>query len=127
MAYFHSRQALSSHLESLTTTARLAHQRQTNVDLARIAIATERFRSATGAYPQQQAMLTPTYIDAIPQDNITGKPLQHRLHGERFIIYSLGWNATDDGGVPDKRSEPGDWGWRYPDDHVDQWKFKNSS
>jgi hypothetical protein len=29
----------------------------------------------------------------------------------QFLLYAVGWNATDDGGAPGK---DGDWVWEYP-------------
>jgi hypothetical protein len=64
-----------------------------------------------------------------PKDVIDGKPLRYRLEAGRFVLYSVGWNAKDDGGeYPPKTvgnpealrgtarraPEGGDWVWRYP-------------
>ena len=35
----------------------------------------------------------------------------------RFVLYSVGWNEKDDGGVPGKTrfdESEGDWVWEYP-------------
>jgi len=48
---------------------------------------------------------------------ITGQPYKYRLTGDgQFILYSVGWNEKDDGGVPGKRrfdDQEGDWVWDY--------------
>ena len=96
---------------------------QNSVNLARVAIALERFRLARGQYPDSLDVLSPQFIVFFPHDIINGQPLHYRRTGDgQFILYSVGWNETDDNGVviTDKRSidgvdrKQGDWVWRYP-------------
>jgi len=35
----------------------------------------------------------------------------HRTAEGRFVLYSVGWNEKDDGGVPGKTGLEGDWVW----------------
>ena len=61
-------------------------------------------------------------IEKLPRDIINGKPLIYRRTEDgSFLIYSVGWNETDDGGVVGLTSNgqsadnrKGDWVWRYP-------------
>ena len=94
---------------------------QSAVDLARVAGALERYRLAHGEYPAALAAVTPTFIGALPPDVVGGEPLKYRRTEDgRFVLYSIGWNETDDGGKmalkqdgrPD--NEHGDWVWQYP-------------
>jgi len=94
---------------------------QSAVDLARVAGALERYRLAHGEYPAALAAVTPTFIGALPHDVVGGEPLKYRRTEDgRFVLYSIGWNETDDGGKmalkqdgrPD--NEHGDWVWQYP-------------
>jgi hypothetical protein len=96
---------------------------QAFTDLARVAIALERYRLANGQYPESLDMLTPQFISDLPHDVINGQPLKYRREANgQFVLYSVGWNETDDGGmvVLNKGSAPGvdfdqgDWVWRYP-------------
>ncbi len=94
---------------------------QVSVDLARVAIALERYRLANGEYPESIDTLAPQFITKIPHDIINGQPLHYRRTNDgQFILYSVGWNATDDGGVVGLREsgsvdiKKGDWVWRYP-------------
>jgi hypothetical protein len=99
---------------------------QTHVDLARVAIALERYRLAHGEYPATLDSLTPQFMTVIPHDIINGQPLNyHRPSNDQFVLYSVGWNETDDGGMvvyhKSKENEPksvddraGDWVWKYP-------------
>ncbi len=63
----------------------------------------------------------PQYMDKLPHDLIGGEPLQYRrASGGNFLLYSVGWNETDDEGqmAPKKEGhmdlENGDWVWQYP-------------
>ncbi|HTY88460.1 MAG TPA: hypothetical protein VMB80_13410 [Candidatus Acidoferrum sp.] len=94
---------------------------QAAVDMARIACALERYRHARGSYPEQLDALVPQFIEKLPHDIINGQPLHYRrTENGRFLLYSVGWNGKDDGGVVDTRiqllfSKPeGDWVWQYP-------------
>jgi len=99
---------------------RVAHG-QNAVNLARIAIALERWRLAHGSYPESLDALAPQFIAKVPHDVIGGGPLHYHLTSDgQFVLYSVGWNETDDGGgVAFKKDgtvdiNNGDWVWRYP-------------
>jgi hypothetical protein len=103
---------------------------QSSVDLARTAIALERYRLAHGEYPESLDALAPQFIAKLPHDVIGGGPLKYRRTSDgQFVLYSVGWNETDNGGVVvlQKSSQPrdegpqpgvdlnqGNWVWRYP-------------
>jgi len=83
---------------------------QAGFDQALVGCELERFRLASGKYPKALAELqTP-----LPGDVIDGRPLRYRLRGEGYVLYSVGWNRVDDGGVPGQGQDPlreGDWTW----------------
>jgi hypothetical protein len=104
---------------------------QASVDLARVACALERHRLAHGEYPATLDALAPQFIGQLPHDIINGQPLHYRrtdgppsqgsgATSGKFLLYSVGWNETDDGGqVAFTKSgsvdrEKGDWVWQYP-------------
>jgi hypothetical protein len=96
---------------------------QNAANLARVAIALERYRLAHGEFPESLDALAPQFIAQIPHDIINGQPLHYRRTDDRqFVLYSVGWNETDDGGVvaftqgktPSVDISQGDWVWRYP-------------
>ena len=73
---------------------------QESVDLARVAMALERYHLAHGSYPESLGSLVPQFIAQLPNDLINGQPLHyHRTADGQFVLYSVGWNETDDGGV----------------------------
>jgi hypothetical protein len=91
---------------------------QTAANQAAIACALERYRLANGHFPETLESLTPQFMSHLPKDVITGQPYKYR-HTEdgQYILYSVGWNEKDDGGVPGKTlfdQAQGDWVWAYP-------------
>ena len=108
-------------LPALGRAAEKCAQSQSSVDLARVACALERYRLANGQFPDTLAALAPKFIDSLPHDLINGQPLKYRRPDDgQFVLYSVGWNETDDGGTVGltKYGNPdwnkGDWVWRYP-------------
>jgi hypothetical protein len=95
---------------------------QATVDFVVIACALERHRLATGGYPETLAALSPRYLGDLPHDLIDGQPLRYQLTDDGdFLLYSVGWNETDDQGTPaflasgrSTEIKDGDWIWRYP-------------
>ena len=94
-----------------------------SVNLARTAIALERYRLAHGEFPESLDALAPQFITQVPHDVIGGAALKYRREkGGTFTLYSIGWNEKDDGGVvafskgetPSADFKQGDWVWRYP-------------
>jgi hypothetical protein len=94
---------------------------QAELDQARVACALERYRLAHGQYPETLDGLAPHFIGQLPHDIINGEPLHYRrVENDKFVLYSVGWNETDDGGETAFRKagavdrEKGDWVWQYP-------------
>jgi hypothetical protein len=92
---------------------------QTTADQAALACALERYRLANGRFPDTLDALVPQFISQLPHDVITGEPYKYRRTADRqFVLYSVGWNEKDDGGVPGKTlfdEKEGDWVWQYPE------------
>jgi hypothetical protein len=96
---------------------------QTFVDETRVACALERYRIAHQEVPDSLATLTPRFLPRIPTDLFDGQPLRYKKTGpDAYMIYSLGWNEKDDGGVvalktgtaPKADATEGDWVWQFP-------------
>jgi hypothetical protein len=101
---------------------------QTAADAAAVACAIERFKLARRRLPESLEELVPDFMEKLPHDIITGQSLRYkRTEDERYMIYSVGWNEKDDGGVagfkkgesdfPARKGEhdvpeEGDWVWR---------------
>jgi hypothetical protein len=100
-----------NHLRATQTAA----LKQTLVNETLLACAIEHYHLANGVYPETLDSLVPKYIAALPRDVINGQPLKyHRLGDGGFVLYSVGWNETDDNGREDAKGnfEDGDWIWR---------------
>lgn len=74
--------------------------RQTMVNEAMVACALERYRASHGDLPETLALLVPGLIPQLPHDLISGQSLHYRRKSsDNFLLYSVGWNETDDGGA----------------------------
>ena len=98
-------------------------QNQTSVNEANVACALERYQAAHGDFPETLDLLVPDFIQKLPVDPIEGQPLRYRRKSsDSFLLYSIGWNETDDGGVSVRRENgyldpnKGDWVWNPPDE-----------
>ncbi len=96
-------------------------QSQTQLDQALIACALERHQLVHGGYPEKLDTLSPRFMERIPHDLITGEPVKyHRTDNGQYLLYCMGWNERDDGGVEAKTIKgkldlaQGDWVWRLP-------------
>jgi hypothetical protein len=62
-------------------------------------IAAERFRLAHGSWPDSLSALTPEFLLETPIDPFDGQPLRLRQRKDSLVIYSIGPDGNDDGGV----------------------------
>ena len=86
---------------------------QTLVNEAQIACALERYHLAHSEYPETLDALSPQFIEKLPHDIIGGQPLLYRRTGDgKFLLHSVGWNETDDGGITSDKMDQGDWVWK---------------
>jgi hypothetical protein len=93
---------------------------QTVNNLALLACALERHLLAQGGYPETLDALAPAFIKKVPRDVVNGKPLVYRKKADgTFLLYSVGWNDKDDGGLllvresGNVNQDEGDWVWQY--------------
>lgn len=93
---------------------------QAMLNEAQIVCALERYKLANGNYPKTLDAIVPQFIAQIPHDIIGGQPLHYqRTIDGKFLLYSVGWNETDDGGVDSSEIKnasslyaDGDWVWK---------------
>lgn len=64
------------------------------------AIALELHRRRAGSYPATLDELTPALLPAVPMDRYAGTPMTYVLRDGAPMLYSVGVNKVDDGGVP---------------------------
>jgi len=98
--------------------AQVAAHNQTLAKQAELVCALERYRLKNGNYPATLQTLAPDFIETLPHDLITGEPFRYRRQANgQFLLYSVGWNEKDDGGVMainpqgQPAADEGDWVW----------------
>jgi hypothetical protein len=84
------------------------------------------YHKRNGAWPDSLTTLVENgMIDELPLDPFSHEPLDYHKTGDGFMLYSVGTNFTDDGGLPgtDDDGKPRQWGsngdwifWPVPDD-----------
>lgn len=72
------------------------------IEAARLGIALKLYRTLHGAYPDSLHALTPEILDKIPADPFTGRDFIYRKQENGFLLYSIGPDMKDDGGMPRK-------------------------
>jgi hypothetical protein len=90
-------------------------------NLGQVVCALERYRMAHGNFPETLDALVPQFIEKLPHDIIGGQPLKYRRADDgKFLLYSIGWNETDDDGQVVRNKDGsvdmvnGDWVWGIP-------------
>jgi hypothetical protein len=92
--------------------AELSLRCQAHVDLARTALAIERYRLATGKVPERLEELVPQYLKTVPVDPFDGQPMRYRRTDPGYRLYSIMEDGQDNGGKEKtevNRGEPYDW------------------
>ena len=92
-----------------------------NEDQARqalLACALQRYWLQYKSYPETLASLVPGFLPKLPIDIITGADFHYAPKGnDHFLLYSVGWNEKDDGGLVVRLTSGGidlfngDWVW----------------
>ncbi len=63
-------------------------------------VALKRYRRSTGEYPADlESLVDAAYIDHVPLDPYSDDSLVYRRVGDNFLLYSVGPDFVDDGGV----------------------------
>ncbi len=83
-----------------------------HAQLARTALALERYRLANGGLPEQLPSLVPDFLDQAPIDPFDNQPIRYRRLETGYLLYSADVDGQDNGGR--KRSDvksgaPYDW------------------
>lgn len=68
-------------------------------DATLVAIALEIYHRKHGAFPPTLDVLVPQYLPAVPPDRYDGQPIKYKLIDGRPLLYSVGVNRVDDGGI----------------------------
>ncbi len=65
-----------------------------------VSVALRLYRIEHGVYPDALNVLVPDYLEALPADPFSGKSFVYSRKGDDFLLYGLGDDSEDDGGVP---------------------------
>ena len=68
--------------------------------LMEVGLAISQYHSEHGAYPEALDEAAPYLGGEVPSDPYTGTPLLYERRGAGYVLYSVGPNLNDDGGVP---------------------------
>jgi hypothetical protein len=86
-----------------------AHARnEANLRCALVALAVERYRAENRSWPASLESLMQTgYLKAVPIDPFDGKQLRYRPTAEGVLVYSVGVDRIDNGGVVNRNTPVG--------------------
>jgi hypothetical protein len=77
----------------------VANRRDALLRLLQADLAIRLFLHQHGQLPEQLDEVVPEYLDSVPVDPFSGQPLIYRRTDDEFVLYSVGADGTDDGGV----------------------------
>jgi hypothetical protein len=89
-------EAVYEHPLQTAAAARMRHE------VLETAVAIKLYHAKHGEYPESLSDLTPDILPKVPVDEFTGKPLIYGRKGASFVVYSVGRDLTDDGGMKQK-------------------------
>jgi hypothetical protein len=78
---------------------RAHYECEAKLEVVRAALAVERFRRANGRWPASVVDLSPRFLESVPMDTLQGEPLRLKPLARGYVVYSVGWDGMDDGGL----------------------------
>ena len=63
------------------------------------AVALERFKAEHGSYPDKLEELVPDFCKSVPMEPVEGVALRYRKTANSMVVYSVGVDGKDDGGL----------------------------
>lgn len=81
-------------------------------------IALTAYHRRHGSWPASLDQLSPEFLPAVPVDRFDGKPLKYKVVDGQPLLYSVGRNRKDDGGIPAADRSRGD---EAPDGDIRFW------
>ncbi|MFW6162336.1 MAG: hypothetical protein ACODAJ_06165 [Planctomycetota bacterium] len=101
-------------LPALSRAFTVGQEHMARMDSARLALAALRYRAQHARLPKTLDALVPDFVEAVPPDPFTAKPLRYRKDKTGFVVYALGENGRDDAGdVEADEGKPPDIGFRF--------------
>jgi hypothetical protein len=93
----------SSHSPTLR---QVAQRRDVHMALLMADLAIRCYQEKHGRWPESLNDLSPEFVQALPGDPYSGRPLVYRIEGDEPVLYSVGFDGVDNGGVFGPRVEP---------------------
>jgi hypothetical protein len=93
------------------------HYVRASRDAMLTAIAMELHRRRHGQWPNTLDELVPSLLPAAPVDRFDGRLLRYRIVDGSPVLYSIGHDFEDDGGMPGRRKQDG----MYDDNEARKW------
>jgi hypothetical protein len=91
---------LSHHLlPALTGVSRAQARHESTLDLMQMGLLLEQYYVDHGAYPESLDPISPALGGTLPVDPFTGDSYIYRPSGDTFLLYGVGIDRTDEGGV----------------------------
>jgi len=78
-----------------------------HLDLAKAALAIERYRLATGSVPNELAELVPAYLDEVPIDPFDARPIRYKRTEPGYLLYSVMEDGEDNAGLEKSKAGRG--------------------
>jgi len=97
-------------LHNFDQSARARDEAIASIVCARVALGLQAYRARHGTYPQNLKLLESDLRWTVPNDPFSGRELVYKRAGAGFLLYSIGPDLKDDGGLQSK-----DRGYRYSD------------
>lgn len=106
-------------MPALTQLNQLSYRIKTDTEAFITITALQRYERQNGSYPQTLDALVQTgLLKKIPADPFSDESLVYRKTNEGFILYSVGYNFKDDGGIPGTDSKGKKTRWADDGDEV---------
>jgi hypothetical protein len=83
------------------------HKARIRLHCAMTALAAERYRLQHNRWPDALTDLVPDFLQEVPEDVFSDDPLRIKKLDDGLVIYSLGDDFTDDGGLLLRKQTPG--------------------
>lgn len=83
-----------------------------NLAGSRIFLGLLAYRDRFGSYPARLDELKTQVNWQLPEDPFSGRPFIYRRQGNGFLLYSIGYDLKDNGGIEPKPNKPADIVWR---------------
>jgi len=91
------------HFPALEECSVLADRAKMTCEIEMLAVALACYHAEHGRWPGELKELCPSLLKAIPADRFSVKPLIYKPGEKGYLLYSVGMNLIDDGGIHDGR------------------------